>query len=281
VRGGALIIAQTRAERVSSEPFVFVMKCDFEQKIAHISDEQSLVRQVEMAISAKNIKSIQFPHMPEEGMVEEWELKIHQASHARYFEDFLKFVTYEKSLPELINHQVMDMVQEYMVHKWEGKSSSDQQPLPYEGAEPAPVTDSDFDHLVEQSGQPARLQRYSPEEREREAKEIELWACSDKRELQEKWTPEQVVDAAQRLTEEKPELELRFKLDETVVKAKLTDFGDSLHIARHNGRYVVLIEGDAFEFAKGFSPIELLQPEELEDVVRKIGEKPAPSQQDY
>jgi hypothetical protein len=44
---------------------------------------------------------------------------------------------------------------------------------------------------------------------------------------------------------------------------------------------VVLIEGDAFEFAKGFSPIELLQPEELEDVVRKIGEKPAPSQQDY
>ncbi len=30
--------------------------------------------------------------MPEEGMVEVGELKIHQASHARYFEDFLKFV---------------------------------------------------------------------------------------------------------------------------------------------------------------------------------------------
>ncbi|PGW22273.1 hypothetical protein COD88_28110, partial [Bacillus cereus] len=27
--------------------------------------------------------------MPEEGMVEVGELKIHQASHARYFEDFL------------------------------------------------------------------------------------------------------------------------------------------------------------------------------------------------
>jgi hypothetical protein len=279
VRGGALIIAQARAEQVSSEPFVFVMKCDFEQKIAHISDEQSLVRQVEMAISAKNIKSIQFPHMPEEGMVEEWELKIHQASHARYFEDFLKFVSYEKSLPELINHQVMDMVQEYMEHKWQGYSGpQDQLSSPAESVEleqQEPVTDAAFDHLAEAREQPDRIQRYYPEEREREAKEIELWACSDKRELQQKWSPEQVVEASLRITEEKPELELKFKLDDTLIKAKLADFGDTLHIAKHKGRYVVLIEGDAFQFAKGFSPIELLQPEELEDVVRKIEEKPA------
>jgi len=39
------------------EPCVFIMKCDFE--------------------------------LPEEGRVEEWELKIHQFSHARYFENFL------------------------------------------------------------------------------------------------------------------------------------------------------------------------------------------------
>ena len=48
--------------------------------------------------------------MPEEGMVEPGELKIHQASHARYFEDFLKFVEYERSMPEIMKTQVMDMV---------------------------------------------------------------------------------------------------------------------------------------------------------------------------
>ena len=48
--------------------------------------------------------------MPEEGMVEVGELKIHQASHARYFEDFLKFVEYERSMPEIMKTQVMDMV---------------------------------------------------------------------------------------------------------------------------------------------------------------------------
>ncbi len=42
--------------------------------------------------------------MPEEGMVEVGELKIHQASHARYFEDFLKFVEYERSMPEIMKN---------------------------------------------------------------------------------------------------------------------------------------------------------------------------------
>lgn len=344
VRGGALIIARARAERVSSEPFVFVMKCDFEPKIARISDEHSLISQVEMAISAKNMKSIQYPHMPEEGMLEEWELKVHQASHARYFEDFLKFVSYEKSMPELISHQVLDMVQEYMENKWQGGGASSNrrnagswgagaghgaegdgswgtdagsgagaaggwevgagqgaegdsgreagagQGAEGEGSWGASGADqgagdtqadpSSWQAVAGVAGteayddSPIRIPSYLSAEQAQEAKEIELWAASDKRNLQEKWSPAQVIDASQRLIEEKPELELKFKLDETLVKAKLADYGDSLHIAHINGRYVVLIEGDAFRFEKGFSPVELLQPEELEDVVRKIAEKP-------
>nr|WP_281172512.1 DUF3900 domain-containing protein [Ectobacillus panaciterrae] len=35
------------------------------------------MRNVEMAITTKNMKSIQYPYMPEEGMIEERELKIH------------------------------------------------------------------------------------------------------------------------------------------------------------------------------------------------------------
>lgn len=51
------------------------MKCDFEPKVASISDESTLIRNVEMAITTKNMKSIQYPYMPEEGMVEVGELK--------------------------------------------------------------------------------------------------------------------------------------------------------------------------------------------------------------
>src|SRR5690606_32055450 len=58
VRGGALIVARAGLSKWFDEPLLFIMKCDFEPKIASISDEKSLVRHVEMAISAKNIKSI-------------------------------------------------------------------------------------------------------------------------------------------------------------------------------------------------------------------------------
>ena len=34
--------------------------------------------------------------MPEEGMIEESEMKIHEASHAHCFKDFLKYVEYMK-----------------------------------------------------------------------------------------------------------------------------------------------------------------------------------------
>ncbi|RKN79038.1 DUF3900 domain-containing protein [Paenibacillus ginsengarvi] len=236
VRGGALIVTAAKLSKWFDDPILFVMKCDFEPKIATIADEKSLVRHVDMAISAKNIKAIQYPHIPEEGMLEEWELKLHQSSHARYFEDFLKFVSYEPSVPELVNQQVMDMVQNYIEEKWQ--------------AEPA------------------------HEGKQREAEEIELWAASEQRELQQKWSPEQVVEAATRITEYQPELELKFKLDGVSVRALLSDYGQSVHVAQLNGRYVLLIEGDSFQFEKGFSPVELLHPESFEDVAKKLIEKP-------
>src|SRR6185437_5924016 len=67
VRGGAFIIARSKLNTYFDEPFLFVLKCDFEPKIARISYERNLIANVEMAISARNIKSIQYPHMPEEG----------------------------------------------------------------------------------------------------------------------------------------------------------------------------------------------------------------------
>ncbi|MED4731119.1 DUF3900 domain-containing protein [Aneurinibacillus migulanus] len=233
IRGGALIVARTQLTKYFDEPFAFVLKCDFEPKIATVTDERSLISQVEMAISAKNMKSIQYPYMPEEGMLEEWELKIHQASHARYFEDFLKFVEYDQSLPEMMNTQVMGMVQEYIETVYEEES----------------------------------------QERQQEEEAMEIWAASEKRELQQKWSNEQVVEAAAALVEQRPDLEMKLKLDHITVKALLADFGDSIHIAKLGDRYVVLIEGDGFEFEKGVSPIELLQPDELEDVIGRIKQK--------
>ncbi|WCK52690.1 DUF3900 domain-containing protein [Aneurinibacillus sp. Ricciae_BoGa-3] len=233
IRGGALIVARAKLNKYFDDPFLFILKCDFEQKIASISDERSLIRSVEMAISAKNMKSVQYPHMPEEGMLEEWELKIHQATHARYFEDFLKYVTYEKSVPEIMNQQVIGMVQEHI-----------EQTMPE-----------------------------NTEQREREEKEIEIWAASEQRDLQEKWTPEQVMEANRYLVEQKPDIEMKLKLDHISVKALLADFGENIHIAKIGERYVLIIEGDQFQFEKGMSPIELLRPEQLQVVLEKIEER--------
>lgn len=241
VRGGAFILALGKLNELFDDPFLFLLKCDFESNIARISDEKSLISHVEMAISARNIKSIQYPHMPEEGILEEWELKIHQASHARYFEDFLKYVTYEKSKPEIVNEQVMEMVHQFMEAKWQDA------------------------HV---------------EERQQEEQQFEVWAASDKRELQEKWTHEHVVEAAARIVEHQPELELKFKLGDVAVKGQMADYGQSIHIARLGGRYVVLIEGDSFQFDKGVSPIELLHPEDLSDVLRRIEQRVDLSSQD-
>lgn len=230
IRGGAFIVARAKLTKYFDDPFVFIMKSDFEPKVASIMDEKVLIKEVEMAISAKNIKSIQYPHMPEEGMVEEWELKIFQSSHARYFEDFLKFVDYEPALPEMMNSHVMGIVQEYIEEAYQENE----------------------------------------EEKQKESEEMDIWLNKKERELNEKWTHEQVMDAAQSLTEVAPDLEMKFKLDAISVKALLAEYGESIHFAKLGNRYVVLLEGDYFQFEKGVSPIELLRPSQLEDVIQRI-----------
>ncbi|WP_223066193.1 DUF3900 domain-containing protein [Paenibacillus caui] len=241
VRGGALIIVQAELENYSDDPFIFLLKCDFEQKIARISDEKSLVNQVEMAISARGMKSIMYPYMLEEGMVDEWELKIHQTSHARYFEDFLKFVTYEQSIPELVNDHVMGCVHNFVETNWPDETH---------------------------------------EERQQVERDLELWAASEKRDIQEKWEPAEVVEAAEQIIQIKPEIELKFRIGDTLVKGKLADFGDNIHIAKLNGRYTVILEGDSFVFDKGFSPVELLQPEPFQVVAERLIHKQTEEEDD-
>ncbi|TVX99676.1 DUF3900 domain-containing protein [Cohnella terricola] len=253
VRGGAFVLATAKLNDLFDDPFLFLFKCDFESKIARVSDERSLITQVEMAINAKNIKSIQYPHMPEEGMIEEWELKIHQASHARYFEDFLKYVSYEKSKPEIVADQVMGLVHQYMETKWQAAD------IPYydvaeegEDAPSAPVTE-----------EVAAMRQ--------EKQQFDVWAAGEKRELQEKWAHDHVMEATKQIVELQPDLELKFKLDDILIKGHMDDYGNNIHIARMNGRYVVLIEGDSFQFEKGVSPIELLHPEEMQEVLQRVG----------
>lgn len=267
VRGGAFIVALARHEKLFDDPFVFVLKCDFETSIARVSDERSLISRVEMAISSRNIKSIQYPHMPEEGMLEEWELKIHQASHARYFEDFLKFVSYEKSKPEIVSDQVMDMVQEFMHTKWQAMED-----FPAAAAmEEVPYGEPTVQSYQAVSAAPREYDSWAAAEK----RDIELWAASDKRELQQKWSHDLVVEAATRIVEQQPELDMRFKLDDVSVRGPLSEYGGKLHIARLNGGFVMLIEGDQFTFDRGVSPIELLHPEDFETVVERIRNKPA------
>ncbi|WP_088102047.1 DUF3900 domain-containing protein [Halalkalibacter urbisdiaboli] len=231
IRGGALLVARAKLTQYMDDPFVFIMKCDFEQKVATISDESTLIRNIEMAITTKNMKSIQYPYMPEEGMTEEWELKLHQSSHARYFEDFLKFVEYHQSMPEIMKTQVMQFAQQHIAETYQEETP----------------------------------------ERQQEEEYIEAWANTPKREIQEKWTQEQVVEASAHLVEQAPEISLSFKLDDVQVKGLLSDFGENIHIAKVNGKYVLLIEGFSLNFEKGHSPVEFLKPESLEDVLKRVG----------
>ncbi|MBW5446009.1 DUF3900 domain-containing protein [Cohnella sp. CFH 77786] len=253
VRGGAFIVALAKLNELFDDPLLFLLKCDFENKIARISDERSLITKVEMAINARNIKSIMYPHMPEPGMLEEWELKIHQASHARYFEDFLKYVSYEKSKPEIVSDQVAEMFTEYIETKWP------------EAAVAAAVA-AEAEEAVLPSGA-------AIEEMEREKKQFELWSASEKRELQQLWAHERVLEAAARLTAYQPELELKLKLAGVSVRGHMADYGKSIHLASHNGRFVVLIEGDNFEFERGVSPVELLQPDDIAVVLERMKQR--------
>ncbi|PLR78410.1 hypothetical protein CU633_05370 [Bacillus sp. V3-13] len=235
VRGGVFLVASAKLRKYFDEPFIFIMKCDFEPKVASISDESTLINHVEMAITTKNMKSIQYPYMPEEGIVEEAELKIHQASHARYFEDFLKYVDYAESMPEIVKTQVIGMVREQLEDRFEPES----------------------------------------DEREQFESAMEIWAASPKRELQEQFSTSRIVEAAVQLVEHTPELELKMKLDHISVNGMLADFGDQIHIGKMNDKYVMLIESDSIHFEKGFSPIEFLKPENLEEIMDRIKKKQA------
>lgn len=233
IRGGVFIVTTAKLRKYFDEPFLFVLKCDFEPKVASISDEATMIRQVEMAITTKNMKSIQYPYMPEEGIIEESELKIHQSSHARYFEDFLKFVDYSESMPEIIKSHVMSMVQSHIEETYEIES----------------------------------------EEREKFESAMEIWATSPKRELQERFTNEQVVEATAEIIQHTPDIELKLKMDHISVKGLLSDYGDSVHLAKVQDRYVLLIEAHTVQFEQGFSPIELLRPDELQVVMERINKK--------
>ncbi|MGM0835207.1 MAG: DUF3900 domain-containing protein [Bacillota bacterium] len=233
VRGGVLIIARAKLNKYFDEPFVFVLKCDFEQKVASITDEKTLIHNVQMAITTKNMKSIQYPFMPEEGMVEEGELKIHQSSHSRYFEDFLKYVEYGESMPEIIKTQVMGMVHQELAETYQDES----------------------------------------EEKEKAESAMEAWATSPKRELQERWSEEQVIEASSNIIEQTPDIELKFKLDHLSVKGLLADYGENIHIAKINNRVVVLLEGDYLQFEKNVSPVEMLKPSDLKMIVEKLERK--------
>lgn len=233
VRGGVFLVASAVPRKYFEDTFVFMMKCDFEPKVARISDTASLIKKVEMAITTKNMKSIQYPYMPEEGMVEEHELKIHQSSHARYFEDFLKFVEYGESMPEIMKNQVMNMVQEHVYETFEENSEELQQ----------------FEH------------------------DIEIWEASEKREIQERLDTHQVIEASAQIIEHSPEAELKMKVGETEIKGFLADFGDSIHLAKVNGRYVALIEAETISFEKGSSPVEFHKPEGLHEVIERIRNK--------
>ncbi|EAO51378.1 Hypothetical protein RBTH_00841 [Bacillus thuringiensis serovar israelensis ATCC 35646] len=84
VRGGVFLIAQAKLRKYFDDPFVFVMKCDFEPKVASISDESTLIRNVEMAITTKNMNLSNIRTCLKKVWSKWANLKIHQASHARY-----------------------------------------------------------------------------------------------------------------------------------------------------------------------------------------------------
>ncbi|MBM7649182.1 hypothetical protein JOC78_002135 [Bacillus ectoiniformans] len=233
VRGGVFIVAKAQPRKYFDDSFVFLLKCDFEPKVASLSDDNSLIRHVEMAITTKNMKSIQYPHMPEEGMVEDSELKIHQASHARYFEDFLKYVGYEPSMPEVVKTQVMDMVREHVSEAYEAES--------------------------------LEIEEFETE--------IEQWAASDKRELQERLETHQVMEAAAHIVEHTPDADFKMKLGETQIKGLLADFGENIHLAKVNGRYVAVVEAESILFEKGASPVEFHKPDDLHALIEKISNK--------
>lgn len=73
--------------------------------------------------------------------------------------------------------------------------------------------------------------------------------------------------------EHTPEAELSMKVGSTSVKDLLADFGDTIHLGKINGKYVLLLKADSIVFEKGVSPIEFHKPDVLMEIVERIGRK--------
>jgi hypothetical protein len=142
-------------------------------------------------------------------------------------------VEYGESMPEIVKSQVIEMVRGHMEEVFEPES----------------------------------------EELEQLESAMEIWAASEKRELQERFDTEQVIEAAAQIVERTPDLELKMKMDHISVRGLLADFGDMIHLAKVGDKYVLLIEADSVVFEKGFSPVEFLKPDRIEDVIGKIQRK--------
>lgn len=178
------------------------------------------------------MKSIQYPFMIEEGMVQTAELKIHQSSHARYFQDFLAFVQYGDSVPTLLKSTVKEMMTEH-------------------------ISES-FDEDSEEKEQWERLDE---------------WQTSDQREITEQLSTHQVIEASAQIVEQNPDAEIRMKIGETEVKGPLAEFGESIHLAKVNDRYMLVVEADHLSFQKGATPIEFYKPEDLVSLLKRIQER--------
>ncbi|WP_223292374.1 DUF3898 domain-containing protein [Salipaludibacillus neizhouensis] len=61
------------------------------------------------------------------------------------------------------------------------------------------------------------------------------------RQLQGKWTTEQVVEASSPIIDHQTEVELKLKLDHMEVKALLSDFSDNLYNSFSSGRSYHLV----------------------------------------
>lgn len=243
VRSGVLIIVKAKLEKYD-DSFLFLLKCDFEQKTAVITDERTLISNVQMAINAKNMKAILYPHLIEPGMIDWYQVKIHQFSHARYFEEFLRFIEYPQTVYDLVSQEVVSLARQ---------------------------------HIEMSYPEPEQM-----EERVREEEALEIIAASPKRELTERWEHETVMEAMQIITERQPEVELKFKLDHMQIRALLSDYGTQVHVAKlENGRYVVLLEGDSLQFDKGVSPIEFLRPKSLPEIVQEMEQRQAQNDMMY
>ena len=100
--------------------------------------------------------------------------------------------------------------------------------------------------------------------------DLEIWETSEKREIQERLETHQVVEATAQIVEHTPEAEMRMKLGSTSVKGLLADFGESIHLGKINGKYVLMIESNTIEIDKGVSPIEFHKPDDLQILIEKI-----------